>query len=107
MDYNPWTKLFYWDTLHEWENILSNYINLLQEDMLMYGLSLLQTKWVRKIYNDPGLFELRIKSGKEIRLIFIRYENLFIILHIFVKKRQKLPKEELEVALTRLKEFIY
>lgn len=82
---------------------IRNGINLLKR----YGLSLLQTKWVRKIYNDPGLFELRIKSDKEIRLIFVSYERSFIILHIFIKKKQKLPREELKVALTRIKEFIF
>lgn len=81
---------------------IRNGIRLLRD----YGLDLLHTKWIKKIHRNPDLFEFRIKSRKEIRLIFGNIKNVFVILNIFIKKKQKLPKEELKIALTRIKEFI-
>ena len=81
---------------------IRNGMRLLSE----YGLKLLRTKWIKKIHTKPDLFEFRIKSRKEIRLIFGNIKNVFVILNIFIKKKQKLPREELKIAISRIKEFI-
>ncbi|MBE0472344.1 MAG: type II toxin-antitoxin system RelE/ParE family toxin [Methyloprofundus sp.] len=54
-----------------------------------------------------GMFELRAKSSEGIArglYCFQMGKNVFI-LHAFVKKTQKLPKQELDLALKRKKEI--
>lgn len=54
-----------------------------------------------------GIFELRFK-GKEgqVRvLFFFFYKKQIILTHGFVKKTQKTPKKEIEIAEQRKKEF--
>ena len=54
-----------------------------------------------------GLFELRLKGAEGIARVF--YCTLvgrrIVILHSFVKKTQKTPSKELQIAKTRLKEI--
>jgi phage-related protein len=54
-----------------------------------------------------GLFELRLKGAEGIARVF--YCTLIgkriVMLHSFVKKSQRTPKHELEVAQSRLKEI--
>lgn len=56
---------------------------------------------------ESGLWELRIKSGTDIlRIIYtFRKGQVIILLHVFVKKQQKTPARELEIARKRLKEI--
>ena len=55
-----------------------------------------------------GLLELRIELASNIfRIFFFLYQgNNAILLHGIVKKRQKTPKKELDVALERMKEYL-
>lgn len=57
---------------------------------------------------EPGLWELRIKAGTDIlRIIYtFRKGKIIILLHVFVKKQQKTPAGELEIARKRLKEIV-
>ena len=59
-----------------------------------------------KIYN--GLWELRIEFSSDIFRIFyfLPENNKAILLHGIVKKKQKTPKNELETALERMKEYL-
>jgi len=56
---------------------------------------------------EPGLWELRVRSGNDIlRIIYtFRKEQIIILLHVFVKKQQKTPLGELELARRMLKEL--
>ena len=56
---------------------------------------------------EPGLWELRIKSKRDILRVLYTFEKgqVIILLHIFAKKRQKIPSNELELARKRLKEI--
>lgn len=56
---------------------------------------------------EAGLWELRIRSGTDILRIIYTFEKgqIIILLHGFVKKDQKTPKGELEIARRRLKEI--
>ncbi len=75
-------------------------IRLLKE----YGLSLLTTSKVKKIYKN--LFELRIKTFVQIRLLFVSINpDIFLIVHGFVKKTNKTPTKEINLAINRIKEF--
>ena len=58
-------------------------------------------------YLESGLWELRVKSGTNILRILYTFEKgrIIILLHIFVKKKQKTPKGELEIARKRLQEI--
>ena len=53
-----------------------------------------------------GLFELRIKSQEGISRVFYctQIGQKIIVLHCFIKKTQKTPQKELEIAKRRMKE---
>ena len=55
-----------------------------------------------------GLRELRIRfSSDNISIIyFLNIKDTFVLLHGFRKKTQKLPKKELEIAITRMKDYL-
>lgn len=54
-----------------------------------------------------GLFELRIKSQEGIARVFYctRIGRRIIFLHQFVKKTDKTPRKELDIALGRMKDI--
>ena len=57
---------------------------------------------------DDGIFELRCKFGSDITrvLYFFYYEGKIILTNGFVKKTRKTPKEEIQTAKDRRKDFI-
>jgi phage-related protein len=69
------------------------------QDSFPIGLPL-----VRKL--KPELWEIRsfIKNGIS-RIFFTFFDKKIIFLHAFVKKMQKTPLKEIDVAIKRLKEF--
>lgn len=76
-------------------------------------LGILQEKgnMLREPYSkhlDDGIFELRCKFGSDITrvLYFFYYEGRIILTNGFVKKTQKTPKEEIQLAKDRRKNFI-
>ena len=57
---------------------------------------------VRKL--DKGLWEVRSRlSGRIARVLFTTGEGRMILLHGFIKKSQKTPQEDLELAKARLR----
>ncbi len=56
---------------------------------------------------EAGLWELRIKSGTDILRTIYTFSKgrISILLHIFIKKQQKTPVKELEIARKRLIEI--
>lgn len=54
------------------------------------------------------LFELRVKGAEGIaRAMFcVRTGRRIVVLHVFVKKSEKTPHHEFEVALARMKEVL-
>jgi len=54
-----------------------------------------------------GLWEVRssLPSRREARIIFSIIEEQMVLLHGFIKKTQKMPKAELDLALKRLKDI--
>ena len=75
----------------------------LTDMMLIHGsnLGLPHTKSL-----SDGLFELRLKNKEGIGRVFYctKVGKNIVILHSFVKKSQKIPKKEIDVARKRLKE---
>jgi len=55
-----------------------------------------------------GLFEIRAKAEEGIGRVFFctMVGRKIVILHSFIKKADKTPKRELDIALTRQKEVI-
>ncbi len=55
-----------------------------------------------------GLFELRVKGQEGIASVFYCtiVQQRIIMLHVFIKKSQKTPKRELEIAKRRLREVL-
>jgi phage-related protein len=53
-----------------------------------------------------GLWELRCKLTDHIaRLLFIMHDSKIIVLHAFIKKTEKTPSREIELALERQKKY--
>jgi len=63
-----------------------------------YGLNL-QMPHSRRL--EKNLFELRIRGQQEVR-IFYTFRDGAVLIHGFIKKTQKTPKEELETAHKKL-----
>lgn len=57
---------------------------------------------VRKL--DKGLWEVRIRLPAGIaRVLFTTGERQMVLLHGFIKKSQKTPRDDLELAMARLR----
>jgi phage-related protein len=56
---------------------------------------------------DQGLWEVRssISDGRIARVIFCVYNGRMVLLHGFIKKSQKTPLPNLDLALKRKKEI--
>jgi len=53
-----------------------------------------------------GLMEMRIKlKDRQVRIFFILHDGVIILLHGFIKKTQKTPNSEMEIALKRSKQI--
>ena len=91
------------DILNLPPTLLARYLSLTKR-MLMVGSNLGEPH--TKAFGG-GLFELRLKSSEGIGRVF--YCTLIgqriVMLHSFVKKTQKTPSQELNIALQRLKEI--
>lgn len=59
-----------------------------------------------KAFGD-GLFELRLKGAEGIARVFFctQIGKRIVVLHSFIKKSDRTPQRELDVAHTRLKEI--
>lgn len=55
---------------------------------------------------QPNLYELRIKGSESIRIFYTKVEEKYILVHAFKKKSQKIPQNELKIALDRIKKMI-
>ena len=50
-----------------------------------------------------GLYELRIVCKQNVRVLYAQHGGKIYLLHAIIKKSQKLPKKDLELALDRLR----
>lgn len=60
----------------------------------------LSSKYTKKIRKD--LYELRITSKEQIRVLYTVRKKDILLLHAFKKKTQKTPEREIGTALLRL-----
>lgn len=75
---------------------ISHTINLLKE----YG-NFLRMPHSKKI--GDNLYELRIRGKQEVRIIYAFKNKNIYLLHAFQKQTQKTPKNDIKIALERLK----
>ncbi len=84
------------------EGLLARYLRL-TDLMCEFGanLGLPHTKVI-----NNGLLELRVKSKEGIARIFFctKVGKKIVILHSYIKKTQKIPKQELNIAISRMEE---
>ena len=57
---------------------------------------------------ENGLFELRVKGKEGIARVFFctKAGRNIVMLHVFIKKTQKIPKKEIAIAKTRMNEVM-
>ena len=81
---------------------MARYLRL--TDMMLEHGSNLGLPHTKSLNN--GLFEIRLKSKEGIGRVFYctKVDKNIIMLHSFVKKTDKIPKNEMQIALKRLKE---
>ena len=61
----------------------------------------------RVLNGTDGLEEIRCKLSNSIaRIIFYVEDDTMVLLHAFIKKTQKTPQKELDVAIKRYKELL-
>lgn len=84
------------------DGLLAKYLRL--TDMMLVHGSNLGLPHTKSLSN--GLFELRLKSKEGISRVFYctKVGKNIVMLHSFVKKSQKIPKNEMDIALKRLSE---
>lgn len=61
----------------------------------------------RILHGTEGLEEIRCKisDGKIARIVFYVENNVMILLHAFIKKTQKTPQKDLDLAIKRYKDL--
>lgn len=69
-------------------------------DLLERFGNLLRMPYSKKITGE--LYELRIRSKQEVRIIYCFKNRNIHLLHAFKKQTQKTPRKEIELALKRL-----
>ncbi|MFA6515141.1 MAG: type II toxin-antitoxin system RelE/ParE family toxin [Candidatus Paceibacterota bacterium] len=72
------------------------YIGLLEK----YG-NKLEMPYSKSLHG--GLFELRIKGNKQVRIIYCFYKGKIYLLNAFIKKTNKIPKKEIDLVVKRFK----
>ncbi|RKZ04184.1 type II toxin-antitoxin system RelE/ParE family toxin [Candidatus Fermentibacteria bacterium] len=84
--------------------LLARYLRL--SDLLIEFGSNLGLPHTKKI--ETGLFELRLKGKEGIARVFFctKIGKEIIMLHSFIKKSQKTPRKEIEIARRRKKEVL-
>ncbi|GBD91799.1 hypothetical protein BMS3Abin04_02531 [bacterium BMS3Abin04] len=101
---------------HGNKNPISDFILSLDEKLQLDTFALLRKleenpfvlgSMSKKIKGVKNLFELRIKGQYIIVRLFYCYKRnrIIIVLHGFVKKSQKTPKKELDIAIKRKREI--
>lgn len=66
----------------------------------------LQPPHAKKLTGTP-LWELRILGENSIRIFYLAMTGkTFLVLHGFIKKTQKTPRQEIVTALKRLREYL-
>ncbi|MEO7043271.1 MAG: type II toxin-antitoxin system RelE/ParE family toxin [Gemmatimonadaceae bacterium] len=67
----------------------------------------LPSDWKPVTTVGSGVYEIRIRTGVERRVLYVaKFAEGIYVLHVFEKKTQRMRKHDLDVATTRLSELI-
>ncbi|HPG41612.1 MAG TPA: type II toxin-antitoxin system RelE/ParE family toxin [bacterium] len=71
-------------------------------------LTMVPKEYFKKLVNTDDLWEIRINAGnKSIRILGFFVKNKFLVLtNAFVKKSQKTPGKEIQIAQQRKKDYL-
>ena len=83
------------------------------KDKIIWTLDLIEDidrvpeTYLKHIESTTGLYEIRVKFGREIFRIFCFFDKgkLVVLANGFQKKTKKIPKQEIEVALRIMEEY--
>lgn len=53
----------------------------------------------------PDLYELRVQGAEAVRIFYTHVGEKYYLVHAFKKKKQKIPRKEIKIALDRIKEL--
>ena|ERR1044071_2060581 len=78
----------------------------------MVGIDMLRTHnlalgrpWVAPL--GEGLWELRIRSRRQIRILYFAHTGkTFVLMHAFVKKTREVPQSEIQTATRRMNRYL-
>ena len=105
--------IFFFQTMAGSEPVREWLISLPKNDRKIIGDDILKIQYcwpIGKPLVDSlgnGLWEVRSQLGDRIaRVIFYIENKKMILLHGFIKKTQKTPQQELELALKRKKQLV-
>lgn len=75
--------------------------------LLIQDLQVIPEKFFKHIEGTDGLYEIRIKVGRNIYRVFAFFDKgkIIVVANGFQKKTQKTPKREIERALIIKKEY--
>lgn len=77
------------------------YISILEEK------GILKDPFAKKLFHNPALFEMRVKTRENWRVVYSLLNNQeIIILSAFLKKTQKTPIREIQKAKRRLLQYL-
>ena len=83
------------------------------KDKIIWTLELIEEidrvpeNYLKHIESTPGLYEIRVKFGRDIFRIFCFFDKgkLIVLANGFQKKTKKTPKQEINVALRIMEEY--
>lgn len=98
-------KNYFFDFYNLQRPIVRN--KLLKTIKLIEDLRIVPDKFLKHITGTIGLYELRVKVGSDIFIIFCFFDsdNLIILINWFQKKTQKTPDSEIKKALQLKSEY--
>ena len=74
---------------------------------LVEELKQVPKEYLKKLVNTEDLWEVRVKFGNNaFRFLgFFEKNDLIILNHAFIKKNQKIPKQEIRIAVKRKEDY--
>lgn len=107
------TVNYYHDNNHQYISEFLDKLNHQQQSKVIRLISTIEkygldsaNPHLRKVLNTP-LWEIRILGKDNIRIFYVSIIfNEIILLHGFIKKTQKTPPKEIQIALNRLNRYL-
>jgi phage-related protein len=109
MDPKPRTAIFFKDYFEKFFLKQSKRVKakIIWTIQLVEELERIPESFLKHIKSTKGLYEIRIKLGRDIFRIFCFFDEkkLIILANGFQKKKQKTPKKEIEKAIKIMEEY--